>query len=63
MDEECNVCLDGGEGDLAEFSSTDTVKARKPHKCCECRQRQVGRRDAHQTDVSGLSRDSRRVFL
>ena len=34
----CGVCL-GGEIECgAEFYSSDTVTARKPHKCYECRQ-------------------------
>jgi len=33
----CNVCI-GSEPDCyAEFYSVDLVKARKPHKCYECR--------------------------
>jgi hypothetical protein len=35
----CDVCIGGGyDGDSAEFFQSDMVKARKPHRCCECRQ-------------------------
>lgn len=35
----CNVCLDGADGDVAnEFFHVTHVKARKEHRCVECRQ-------------------------
>jgi hypothetical protein len=36
---DCGVCIGGdyGDGEPAEFFTTKVVKARKPHKCCECR--------------------------
>jgi hypothetical protein len=37
MSESCGVCIDSAyDGDCAKFSDTRYVKARKPHKCCEC---------------------------
>ena len=35
---DCACIYDSGEGDLPEFSTESTVKARKPHKCVECRE-------------------------
>jgi hypothetical protein len=33
----CGVCISGSaDGDMPEFSSSQEVKARKDHKCCEC---------------------------
>ncbi len=37
----CDVCIGGDVGDCdgyAEFYSSKEVKARKPHKCLECKQ-------------------------
>ena len=33
----CDVCIYMGDYDPAEFYSSTWPKARKPHKCCECR--------------------------
>jgi hypothetical protein len=34
---DCNICIGGGDYDGAwDFCSVSVVKARKPHKCCEC---------------------------
>jgi ssDNA-binding Zn-finger/Zn-ribbon topoisomerase 1 len=33
---DCGVCLNGFEGEQAEFYSITTPKARKEHKCEEC---------------------------
>jgi hypothetical protein len=35
-DDPCGICIDGGDGDTAQFSTITHVKARKEHKCCEC---------------------------
>jgi hypothetical protein len=36
---DCDVCIGTDSIDEAfDFSSTETRKARKPHKCCECYQ-------------------------
>ena len=34
----CGVCIDGGDGDLPEFSHDVERRARKAHRCCECRE-------------------------
>lgn len=34
---DCGVCIGTDNSDLTEFWSSETVTARKAHKCCECR--------------------------
>jgi len=34
---DCNVCLDQDDGDGCEFWDATIVRARTPHRCCECR--------------------------
>lgn len=36
MSENCDVCIGYDTGEYAEFWQEREVKARKPHKCCEC---------------------------
>lgn len=31
------ICNDGDDGESPQFSRTSIVKARKEHRCCECR--------------------------
>ena len=33
---DCGICLDPGDYECAEMYSEAVVKARKPHRCCEC---------------------------
>lgn len=33
---DCGVCIGGGDYDMPAFCSESYLKARKPHKCCEC---------------------------
>lgn len=35
---DCNVCIGTNDYDEADFYTADMRKARKPHRCCECRQ-------------------------
>lgn len=35
--EGCDVCIGYDTGEYTEFWQERTVKARKPHQCCECR--------------------------
>jgi len=35
--EGCDVCIGYDSGEYAEFWQECTVKARKPHECCECK--------------------------
>jgi hypothetical protein len=36
---DCDVCIGGGyDGDQAELFESKTIKARKEHRCCECRE-------------------------
>jgi hypothetical protein len=34
----CDVCIGTSDYDPADVYSVSVVKARKPHRCCECRQ-------------------------
>jgi hypothetical protein len=39
---DCNVCIGGDDYEPWDFYSEDLVKARKPHRCCEC-DRDIGK--------------------